>query len=91
MKAVEEPVKYPSMDLDPDAEAVEHELEDHNERLDEMALFGTSTGSNAGAAIDMFEVLSCIKDWELANKHMQNTVEKETKVLKSTFENVGNG
>jgi hypothetical protein len=37
---------------------------------------------------DMVEVLSCIKDWELANKHMQNTVEKETKELESTFENM---
>jgi hypothetical protein len=75
LKAVEEPVKYPSMDLDLDAEAAEHELEDHNERLDEMALFGTGIGSNAVVAIDMFEVLSCIKDWELEDKHMQNTVE----------------
>jgi hypothetical protein len=43
------------MDLDPDAEAAEHELEDHNERLDELALFGTSTGtdSNANVAIDV--------------------------------------
>jgi hypothetical protein len=32
----EEPVKYPSMDLDPNAKAAEHELEDHNERLDEL-------------------------------------------------------
>jgi hypothetical protein len=38
--------------------------------------------------IDMVEVLSCIKDWELADKHMQNTVEKETKELESTFENM---
>jgi hypothetical protein len=37
---------------------------------------------------DMVEVLSCIKDWELADKHMQNTVEKETKELESTFENM---
>ena len=36
------------MDLDQDAEAAERELEDHNERLDELALFGigTATGSN---------------------------------------------
>jgi hypothetical protein len=37
---------------------------------------------------NMVEVLSCIKDWELADKHMQNTVEKETKELESTFENM---
>jgi hypothetical protein len=36
----------------------------------------------------MVEVLSCIKDWELSDKHMQNTVEKETKELESTFENM---
>jgi hypothetical protein len=43
------------MDLDPDAEAAEHEFEDHNERLDELALFGTGTGtgSNANVAIDV--------------------------------------
>jgi hypothetical protein len=34
----------------------------------------------------MVEVLSCIKDWELANKHKQHTVEKETKELESAFE-----
>ena len=36
------------MDLDQDAEAAERELEDHNERLDELALFGIgiATGSN---------------------------------------------
>ena len=36
------------MDLDQDAEAAERELEDHNECLDELALFGigTATGSN---------------------------------------------
>jgi hypothetical protein len=28
------------MDLDPAAEAAEHALEDHNEQMDEMALFG---------------------------------------------------
>jgi hypothetical protein len=41
------------MDLDPDAEAAEHELEDHNERLDELALFETGTGCNATVAIDV--------------------------------------
>jgi hypothetical protein len=28
------------MDLDPAAEAAEHALEDYNEQMDEMALFG---------------------------------------------------
>jgi hypothetical protein len=37
---------------------------------------------------DMVEVLSCIKDWELVDKHMQNTIEKEIKELESTFENM---
>jgi hypothetical protein len=36
----------------------------------------------------MVEVLSCIKDWELVDKHMQNTIEKEIKELESTFENM---
>jgi DNA-dependent RNA polymerase auxiliary subunit epsilon len=36
----------------------------------------------------MVEFLSSIKDWELAYKHMQNTVQKETKELESTFENM---
>jgi hypothetical protein len=35
---------------------------------------------------DMVEVLSCIKDWGLADQHKQHTVEKETKELESTFE-----
>ena len=43
------------MDLDQDAEAAERELEDHNERLDELALFGTGTGTdnNENVAIDV--------------------------------------
>ncbi|KAJ1270100.1 hypothetical protein BS78_06G028600 [Paspalum vaginatum] len=36
--------------------------------------------------IDMVEVLSCIKDWELADQHKQHTVEKETKDLETAFE-----
>ena len=35
---------------------------------------------------DMVEVLSCIKDWELADLHKQHTVEKETKDLEAAFE-----
>jgi hypothetical protein len=35
---------------------------------------------------DMVEVLSCIKDWELADQHKQHTVEKETKDLEAAFE-----
>jgi hypothetical protein len=35
--------------------------------------------------IDMVEVLSCIKDWELADQHKQYTVEKETKDIEATF------
>jgi hypothetical protein len=37
---------------------------------------------------DMVEVLSCIKDWELADQHKQHTVEKETKDLEETFEDM---
>ncbi|XP_039851477.1 zinc finger BED domain-containing protein RICESLEEPER 2-like [Panicum virgatum] len=35
---------------------------------------------------DLVEVLSCIKDWELADLHKQHTVEKETKDLEAAFE-----
>jgi hypothetical protein len=34
---------------------------------------------------DMVEVLSCIKDWELADLHKQHEVEKETKELVGTM------
>jgi hypothetical protein len=34
----------------------------------------------------MVVVLSCIKDWELADQQKQHTKEKETKELKSTFD-----
>jgi hypothetical protein len=34
----------------------------------------------------MVEVLSCIKDWELADLHSQHTVEKDTKELEIVFE-----
>jgi hypothetical protein len=37
-------------------------------------------------ATDMVEVLSCIKDWELADQHKQHTAKKETKELESAFE-----
>jgi hypothetical protein len=30
---------------------------------------------------DMVEILSCIKDWELADSHMQHNVEKDTKEM----------
>jgi hypothetical protein len=36
--------------------------------------------------MDMVEVLSCIKDWELADQHKQHTTEKETKDLEAVFE-----
>jgi hypothetical protein len=35
---------------------------------------------------DMVEVLSCIKDWELADLHSQHTVENDTKELEVVFE-----
>jgi hypothetical protein len=37
---------------------------------------------------NMVEVLSCIKDWELADKHMQNTIENDMKELEATYENM---
>lgn len=32
---------------------------------------------------DMVQVLSCIKDWELADQHMQHNLESETKILEA--------
>jgi hypothetical protein len=37
---------------------------------------------------DMVEVLSCLKDRELADVHLQHYVEKETKDLELAFENM---
>ncbi|WVZ79694.1 hypothetical protein U9M48_027246 [Paspalum notatum var. saurae] len=37
---------------------------------------------------DMVEVLSCIKDWELADTHLQHTVEEETEELEEVHENM---
>jgi hypothetical protein len=37
---------------------------------------------------DMVEVLSCIKDWELADLHKQHEVEKDTKELEVAFESL---
>ena len=39
-------------------------------------------------APDMVEVLSCIKDWELADAHLQHTVEEETRELEAEHENL---
>jgi hypothetical protein len=36
----------------------------------------------------MVEVISCIKDWKLADNHMQNTVENDMKELEATYENM---
>jgi hypothetical protein len=37
---------------------------------------------------DMVEILSCIKDWELADSHMQHCVDKETKEFEDELENM---
>jgi hypothetical protein len=37
---------------------------------------------------DMVEVLSCLKDWELADAQLQHNIEKETKDLELAFENM---
>ncbi|KAJ1259047.1 hypothetical protein BS78_10G123300 [Paspalum vaginatum] len=37
---------------------------------------------------DMVEVLSCIKDWELADLHMQHDVEEDTKEMEAIFESM---
>jgi hypothetical protein len=34
----------------------------------------------------MVDVLSCIKDWELADHHKQHTGDKETNELEATFD-----
>jgi hypothetical protein len=56
-----------------------------------------STFSLAGRVIEerrrrltseMVEVLSCLKDWELADGHLQHNVEKETKELELAFDNM---
>jgi hypothetical protein len=39
-------------------------------------------------ASDMVEVLSCIKDWELADAHLQHIVEEETRELEAEHENL---
>jgi hypothetical protein len=39
-------------------------------------------------APDMVEVLSCIKDWELADAHLQHTVEEETRELEAEHGNL---
>jgi hypothetical protein len=36
----------------------------------------------------MVEVLSCLKDWELADTHLQHNVEKEIKELEFAFDNM---
>jgi hypothetical protein len=56
-----------------------------------------STFSLAGRVIEerkrrltseMVEVLSCLKDWELADAHLQHNVEKETRELELAFDNM---
>jgi len=39
---------------------------------------------------DMVEVLSCIKDWELADLHMQHNLEKDTLEIESVLESLNN-
>jgi hypothetical protein len=55
-----------------------------------------STFSLAGRVIEerlrqltseMVEVLSCLKDWEVVDAHVQHNVEKETKELEWAFDN----
>jgi hypothetical protein len=39
-------------------------------------------------APDMVEILSCIKDWELADGHLQHSVEEDTKELEDEHDNM---
>jgi hypothetical protein len=36
----------------------------------------------------MVEILSCIKDWELADAHLQHSVEEDTQELEAEHENL---
>jgi hypothetical protein len=54
-----------------------------------------STFSLAGRVIeerrlapDMVEILSCIKDWELTDAHLQHSVEDDTQELEAEHENL---
>jgi hypothetical protein len=55
-----------------------------------------STFSLAGRVIeerrrlapDMVEILSCIKDWELADAHLQHSMEEDTQELEAEHENL---
>ena len=43
---------------------------------------------------DMVEILSCIKDWELADKHLQHNLEMDTtdiKAIRDTLNEDGGG
>jgi hypothetical protein len=80
------------MDLDAAAEE-ERRLEDFNE----AEVIEESTFSLAGRVIeerrrrlapDMVEILSCIKDWELADAHLQHSVEEDTKELEDEHDNL---
>jgi hypothetical protein len=37
---------------------------------------------------DVVEILSCIKDWEIADSHMQHNVEKDTKEMEVIHESM---
>jgi hypothetical protein len=39
-------------------------------------------------APDTVEILSCIKDWELADAHLQHSVEEDTKELEDEHDNL---
>jgi hypothetical protein len=36
----------------------------------------------------MVEILSCIKDWELADGHLQHSVEEDTQELEAEHDNL---
>lgn len=47
-----------------------------------------SVGMLQRLTCDMVEILSCIKDRELADSHMQHCVDKETKEFEDELENM---
>jgi hypothetical protein len=50
-------------------------------------LSSESTFSLVGRVIEV-EILSCIKDWKLADSHMQHNVEKDTKEMEVIHESM---
>jgi hypothetical protein len=64
------------MGLDPVAEAAEHALEDHNEQMDEMALFGRN--ADATINIDVVEPTSTMAETMIGSSSRTSTCSGST-------------